>query len=100
TSCALGFVCQLYLADEQGVSEANTVRAYAELAVARQRVQLRIRPQTVALHGLRFDISNKPGLLRLFDLALHDSKGECLWKWDGSSSLLDRGGGYEQVPSP
>ncbi len=92
-SAALGFLVQLYWVVAGEVIEANSVYSAGRMAVSRQRLVLKIPPQKSGLSGLRFDLTNKPGLLTLFDLVLHDARGECLWKWDGTSSLLAWGTG-------
>jgi len=85
---SLTFSVQLYRRSRTGQCEEGTAtRTLAGLAVDRQRVRLAI-PPTQELAGLRLDPSDRPGLMRLYDLAAYDGAGSCLWRWDGTAALF------------
>jgi 2-polyprenyl-3-methyl-5-hydroxy-6-metoxy-1,4-benzoquinol methylase len=47
-----------------------------------QRLRFPLPPISSSDLALRLDPSDRPGFLRLFDVALYDSAGTCVWKWD------------------
>ncbi len=88
----LYFTCQLYWrAPQAEFQESESRVAWGRLGQTRQTVVLPIPQRPVPPEALRLDFADRPGLLRLYSLTLHDHIGQLLWAWDGRrDSLLGR----------
>lgn len=94
----LRFACQLFWrwpgVDYQG-RESST--AWGRLGVAHQTLTLSIPVCPAPLAGLRLDLADRPGLLRLYVMTLHDHAGRLLWAWDGQRHSLASQPGQQAV---
>jgi 2-polyprenyl-3-methyl-5-hydroxy-6-metoxy-1,4-benzoquinol methylase len=94
----LRFACQLFWrwpgVDYQG-RESST--AWGRLGVAHQTLALSIPVCPAPLAGLRLDLADRPGLLRLYAITLHDYAGRVLWAWDGQRNSLASQPGQQAV---
>ena len=94
----LRFACQLFWrwpgVDYQG-RESST--AWGRLGVAHQTLALPIPVCPALPAGLRLDLADRPGLLRLYAMTLHDHTGRLLWAWDGQRNSLASQPGQQAV---
>lgn len=88
----LYFTCQLYWrAPRAEFQESESRVAWGRLGQIRQTVVLPIPQRPLPPEALRLDFADRPGLLRLYALTLHDHTGQLLWAWDGRrDSLMGR----------
>ncbi len=85
----LRFACQLFwrpATDSYREDESSVV--CGRLGAARQPVILPIPARSLLPGALRLDLSDRPGLLHLYAVTLHDSAGCLLWAWDGRLESL------------
>ncbi|MDG4549488.1 MAG: methyltransferase domain-containing protein [Candidatus Contendobacter sp.] len=85
----LRFACQLFwrLPGEPYREHASSA-AWGRLGEARQRVALPLPPSPIPPEALRLDFADRPGLIRLYALGLHDNADRLLWEWDGRRDSL------------
>jgi len=86
----LRFASQLYWRQAHGdYTEQNCSFAFGRMGEARQRLSLPFPASPEGIAGLRLDLADRPGLLRIFELTLHDHEGQLCWAWDGHRSSLE-----------
>jgi O-antigen biosynthesis protein len=79
----LHFGVQLYWSVGGGYEESKSSSATAVLGESRQLVELQVPPMVEKISGLRLDVSDRPGYLRIHAIELRDLSNGLLWKWDG-----------------
>lgn len=85
----LRFACQLFWrSTTEHYQECESSVVCGRLGVARQRVVLPIPARPIPLGALRLDLADRPGLLHLHAITLHDQAGCLLWSWDGHGDSL------------
>ena len=78
------FSVQLYWrANEESYDGARSVVAAGEVGVDRQEIRLRLPRLDVPPRGLRLDVADRPGFLRLRTVALLRTDGSESWRWSG-----------------
>jgi O-antigen biosynthesis protein len=82
------FSVQFYWAIQGKIDEANSAVASGVMGEESQRVELQIPAMSGPPTALRFDVSDRPGYVRLRTLAVHDPNGVLLWAWDGDIASL------------
>lgn len=94
----LRFGCQLFWRTSDTVyQESASCVGWGRLGVARQTVRLPIPAQPTTLAGLRLDLADRPGLLRLHAMRLTADDGRTLWRWDGDRADLEQQPGQQLV---
>ncbi len=94
----LRFACQLFWRSEHGgYLERNSSFAFGCLGKDKQMLSLPIPSSPERITALRLDLADRPGLLRIFGISLHDSEGQCCWAWDGRGSSLDSASSQQVV---
>lgn len=85
----LRFACQLFWRSpgEPYQERASSV-AWGRLGEARQSVALPLPAFQIPPEALRLDLADRPGLIRLYALALYDRADRLLWEWDGRRDSL------------
>jgi hypothetical protein len=87
---AVTFLSQLFWrTDDQDFDERRSTFARPSLGVDPQRVRFKLPCLPTNNVTLRLDVADRPGYVRLYDVAVYDVDGHCLWKWDTSRRLLD-----------
>ena len=88
----LRFACQLFWRGPEGEYRANdSSTTWGQIGAARQCLTLPIPVLPTPPQTLRLDFADRPGLMRLYRLALRDGAGQSLWEWDGRrDSLADQ----------
>ena len=85
----LRFACQLFWrlsgADYQADASSAT---WGQMGAERQSLTLPIPALAGPIQALRLDFADRPGLMRLYGLVLHDDAGQLLWRWDGHRESL------------
>ena len=85
----LRFACQLFWrAPEADYRESDSGVSWGRIGASRQAVLLPIPALSNSPQALRLDLSDRPGLLRLYGLALRDGGKRLLWRWDGQRASL------------
>jgi 2-polyprenyl-3-methyl-5-hydroxy-6-metoxy-1,4-benzoquinol methylase len=85
----LYFGLQLYWrGDGEPFDEARSVTARGVLGDDRQTIRFVIPPLAGAPAGLRLDVADRPGFVRLHALRLADTAGAELWRWDGDPAVF------------
>ncbi|HRE55099.1 MAG TPA: methyltransferase domain-containing protein [Candidatus Competibacter sp.] len=85
----LRFSCQLFWSlPETGYRESDSTVAWGRIGQARQTVRLPVPALPAPPLALRLDFADRPGLLRLYALALRDINGQALWQWNGRRESL------------
>jgi 2-polyprenyl-3-methyl-5-hydroxy-6-metoxy-1,4-benzoquinol methylase len=85
------FLTQLYWrANGAAYAEERSAFARPSMGVDPQRISFTLPPLSEGDIELRLDVADRPGFLRLYDVAVFDADGQCLWRWDGSRAQLDR----------
>ena len=69
-----------------GYSEAASRTAKGTLETTRQTISIAL--PSLQANELRFDMSDRPGIARLYGLCLKGVDGAALWQWNGSSEPL------------
>ena len=85
----LRFACQLFwrwAGVEYQRSESSA--SWGRLGMTHQTLALSIPACPAPPVALRLDLADRPGLLRLYGITLHDGAGELLWAWDGQRRSL------------
>jgi 2-polyprenyl-3-methyl-5-hydroxy-6-metoxy-1,4-benzoquinol methylase len=88
----LRFACQLFwrpATDSYQEDESSVV--CGRLGAERQMIILPIPARTLMPGALRLDLADRPGLLHLHAMTLHDPSGRLLWAWDGCRDSLAAG---------
>jgi 2-polyprenyl-3-methyl-5-hydroxy-6-metoxy-1,4-benzoquinol methylase len=86
----LRFACQLFWRWENNeYSERNSSFAFGCIGKDKQTLSFPIPPSLQNIAALRLDLSDRPGLLRLFAIGLYDNEGRLCWTWDGRRSSLE-----------
>jgi SAM-dependent methyltransferase len=87
---AVTFLSQLFWrTDELGFDERRSTFARPSLGVDPQRVRFKLPALPTSNVSLRLDVADRPGYVRLYDVAVYDADGHCLWKWDATRRSLD-----------
>ena len=77
-----GSRCQVFWKDAQSeYEEARSRSRFLSVEDFWQPVEFALPPATPV--SLRVDLSDRPGLLRLLEMAVKDSAGNDVWVWDG-----------------
>ena len=85
----LRFACQLFWRSPgEPYQESASSVAWGRLGEARQRVALSLPTFHAPPEALRLDLADRPGLIRLYALALYDGADRLLWEWDGRRDSL------------
>lgn len=85
----LRFACQLFWrAPEASYRESDSRVRWGRIGATRQTVLLSVPELASPPEALRLDLSDRPGVLRLYALALRDGKNRLLWQWDGQRASL------------
>lgn len=82
------FTVQLYWVLQGKTDESQSALASGVMGEEAQTVELAIPSLPSAPTALRFDVSDRPGYVRLRGLSLHDSRGAAVWRWDGDIRSL------------
>jgi GT2 family glycosyltransferase/2-polyprenyl-3-methyl-5-hydroxy-6-metoxy-1,4-benzoquinol methylase len=78
------FGLQLYWRTaREAYSDATSLHASGELGVDPQEVRFQLPKEPLA--GLRFDVADRPGFLRIRSISLLDRGGAELWRWSGEA---------------
>jgi len=77
--------------------ETESSSTLGRLGEERQVMVLPIPPRPMPLEALRIDFADRPGLMRLYDLTLHDRDGRLLWRWDAQHDSLAAQPGQQLV---
>ena len=77
--------------------ESRSSVVFAGMGVERQEIEIEIPARSGALSSLRLDPSDRPGLMRLYSIALYDPQGGAIWVWDGKASTLEAAGHRQQI---
>lgn len=86
----LGFACQLYWRHgNQDFRERDSCFVLGRMGKERQTLSFPIPRLPAAPVGLRLDLADRPGLLRIYGIELHAAGGTCLWSWDGYLDSLE-----------
>jgi len=64
-------------------SDAKSVSASGEVGVASQEIRLRLPKLEFPPAGLRLDVADRPGFLRVHSISLLDRDGVEAWRWTG-----------------
>ena len=83
------FSCQVYWrGSDEDYTESRSQSSLLGIGVEQQRIGFALPEK--AVQALRFDPSNRKGLLRLYAVRLLGA-GMCLWEWDGKIETLATG---------
>ncbi|SDJ05690.1 Lipopolysaccharide biosynthesis protein [Paraburkholderia steynii] len=87
--------CKLYwhVAQDETWTERHAIGCYVLANESRQQVRLEIREPNAAhldIVSLRLDLSDRPCLVRMFDISLVNEDGKPAWSWDGRCEGLDQ----------
>lgn len=94
----LRFACQLFWRSPGAPYQENASSvAWGRLGEARQHVALSLPPFHTPPEALRLDLADRPGLIRLYALALYDRADRLLWQWDGRRDSLATQPGQQLV---
>ena len=94
----LRFACQLFwrwAGVEYQRSESSA--SWGRLGMTHQTLALSIPACPAPPVALRLDLADRPGLLRLYGITLHDGAGGLLWAWDGQRRSLAAQPGQQLV---
>lgn len=80
------FSAELYLGRDGQYREADKLTASGIIGQERQTVRFDIPAADAPCTHLRLDPADRPGYLHLYSIALKDSRGAELWKWDAQAS--------------
>ena len=85
------FGLQLYWrTDQDAYDDSNSVRAAGEVGVSEQEICLVLPRMDVPPAGLRLDIADRPGFLRIHSISLLEKSGAELWRWPAEDlSIVD-----------
>ncbi|HXN55147.1 MAG TPA: class I SAM-dependent methyltransferase [Myxococcales bacterium] len=84
------FGVQLYWGLDGHFDEDRSVRAAGVMGAERQSIELAIPPLGTAPSGLRLDVADRPGYLRLGAISVRVRDGDLLWSWDGRPDSLPK----------
>jgi O-antigen biosynthesis protein len=83
------FACQVYWRLEGSeYKEEHSVQALGRIGAEQQVIRFSLPPLGEAPAALRVDPADRAGFLRLYQIALYDSKGDTLWRWNGELTAL------------
>lgn len=83
------FSSQVYWRFEgEEYQEENSIQALGVIGDKRQVIQFYFPPMKQAFSGIRIDLADRPGFLRLYEIALYDSDKNCLWRWEENITTL------------
>ncbi len=78
------FGCQLYWRSEKAeYNEKESVHALGRIGEDHQMIRFSIPSMSKAPVGIRLDLADRPGFMRIYKIALYDSEKRCVWKWRG-----------------
>ncbi|BAW79540.1 glycosyl transferase family protein [Candidatus Nitrosoglobus terrae] len=83
------FSTQMYWRFEgEEYQEENSIQALGVIGDKRQVIQFSFPLTKQLLSGIRIDLADRPGFLRLYEIALYDSDKNCLWRWEENITTL------------
>jgi 2-polyprenyl-3-methyl-5-hydroxy-6-metoxy-1,4-benzoquinol methylase len=89
TTNELHFSCQVYWRLGRGeYKEKNSTQALGCIGNESQVISLSLPPMEQAPSGIRVDLADRPGFLRLYRICLYDKEKNCIWKWKGNIICL------------
>jgi len=85
----LQFMSQLFWKFPGGTyQEGESSIAWGRVGQSHQQIVLPFPARSISPQVLRLDFADRPGLMRLYKLALYNSAHELLWEWDGRRESL------------
>jgi SAM-dependent methyltransferase len=79
----------------QNFRESDSCRMRTPDSDLRRTVHLHIPTRLPRTAQFRIDLSNRPGLARLFGMRLLGERGNTVWEWDGTPATLYRTAKYD-----
>ncbi len=81
---------QLFWTSSRGLNfrESDSCRIGTPASTARRTVRIKIPAGLSRTAQFRIDLSNQPGLARIFGMRLLGAGGNTMWEWDGSCAAL------------
>ena len=76
-------------------SESDSCRVRTPASTLRRTVRIQIPAGLLGAVEFRIDLSDQPGLARLFGMRLLDAAGTTAWEWDGLSDTLHTATKYD-----
>jgi hypothetical protein len=83
------FSCQLYWRfEKEEYKEKNSIHALGCIGEEYQVISLSVPPMDQAPSGIRVDLADRPGFLRIHKICLDDKNKNRIWKWEGDITCL------------